>query len=136
MLQRLRAIAIGVELPSAEGLGSPEAQAVAKQLKDFNGSVWVINMDIVKPLPPKQDGIAEGADGSDGSGQKAARTLHAMWHIEKIMDETRAGAALTPDYLVLVVVASLLAGVGLIENNTVVIVASMPVVIPQRTFLD
>jgi len=124
ILQRLREIAIGVELPPTQGrLGSNKERdtihRVGQQLK-ANGSVYILNMTVCKPLPPKQR-----TDGAHGTGERAAKTLHALWHIEKIIDDTKAGAALTVDYNILVIVASLLAGVGLIENNTVVIVASM-----------
>ena len=96
VLQRLREIAIGVPEPPAETLTSDEDRAVAAQLK-ANGTVWVLDLSVCRPLPPKQahtDGAGPGGS-SDSMGEKRAKTLHAKWHIEKIVDETRAGAALT-----------------------------------------
>jgi hypothetical protein len=52
-------------------------------------------------------------------------SIHARILVEQAVDRITQGATFTFDFLILVVTASILAGVGLITNNTVVIVASM-----------
>ena len=54
-----------------------------------------------------------------------AATVKTKISVDKLVTSIGAAADFSFDYMMLVVVASLLAGVGLATNNTVVIVASM-----------
>jgi uncharacterized hydrophobic protein (TIGR00271 family) len=59
------------------------------------------------------------------ASQSMWNTVKSRLLLERVISDTRQGAQFTFDFLFLTIVASLLSGVGLAANNTVVIVASM-----------
>ena len=70
-------------------------------------------------------------DGDDGRNHKEIAeggffaSIQARLVVEQVVEGVRGAATFSFDYLCLVIVASMLAAVGLASNNTVVIVASM-----------
>ncbi|KAA0162915.1 hypothetical protein FNF28_04471 [Cafeteria roenbergensis] len=115
------------------------------------GTVSIMSVELTKPrsamlapLPdesseeeedeatPGPGGIGQGQSRKGGSvasrasGKMPPRAkVRARVLVDKILDQIAQGAALSFDYVAMVSVASVLAGVGLATNNAVVIVASM-----------
>jgi hypothetical protein len=85
------------------------------------GSIDVLPIEIAKPLPTSsaKDTITTPG-GSDFTDTVTSRLL-----VEQLVSQINQQAALSFDFIVLAIVASVLAGVGLGSNNTVVVVASM-----------
>lgn len=52
-------------------------------------------------------------------------SVKARKHLDQILNVVRADAALTFDWLFLLIVAAFVAAIGLVENSTVILVASM-----------
>lgn len=81
------------------------------------------------------EGSEEGEEVADSKQLMQERAIEAAkmeWknaatrlRIEQVREQIAEQAAMTFDYMALLTIASILAGVGLITNNTVVIVASM-----------
>lgn len=59
------------------------------------------------------------------SGQKVFMDVAGQLQIERVVEQIRASAILNFDYLSLLLIASVIAGVGLATNSTVAIVAAM-----------
>lgn len=79
-----------------------------------------------------EDNIGGADDGAAGENHHKAiaeggffASVQARLVVEQVVEGVRGAATFSFDYLCLVIVASMLAAVGLASNNTVVIVASM-----------
>lgn len=107
------------------------------------GTVTVLSVELARPLRPRIEGVGGGGGGrgrgraesftsgnasgsgvnseaDGGAGASSARVL-----ADRVLLRIVAGAAINFDYVVLVCVASGLAGIGLATNSAVMIVAAM-----------
>ena len=87
---------------------------------DRFGSVWVHQLDVCRPHGAEDKNLTQMP-----RDQQFAESIKSRIIVEKVVEAARASAAFSFDYLMLVVVASILALLGLAYNNVVVIVASM-----------
>lgn len=84
---------------------------------DRFGSIWIHPLDVSRPRVE--------CPVSPTYEQKFAESIKSRMIVEKVVESARASAMFSFDYVMLVVVASILALLGLANNNVVVIVASM-----------
>lgn len=63
--------------------------------------------------------------GADSAWSRFSSSVRARNNLAQILHDVRAEAALTFDWLFLLIVAAFVAAIGLVENSTVILVASM-----------
>ncbi len=87
---------------------------------------------IPKMTNGKENANAEASNSENTPNDAKSETVRADWtnaacrlRIEQVKEQIEEQAELALDYLVLLAVASMLAGIGLVTDNAVVIVASM-----------
>lgn len=92
------------------------------------GRIAMLPVNLIKPLP-RHHLKALGSDDAHAAATLPQRRVvtgeHARMAVEEIWQGVASGCELTWDFIGLIVVASLIAGLGLATNNTVMIVASM-----------
>jgi len=97
-------------------------QAVLDNLQELlgdtkNARIVVLPVEVVLPRPEPAPPTSEGGDA--GSRKSAGATREELYHqIEK-------GARLDGNFLVLVVLSTVVAAIGLLENNVAVVVGAM-----------
>ena len=83
------------------------------------GDLSLLPLELTKPINMVEATEVVGLQG------ELAREIMAELVIQQVVDDTKRAAEFSFDYVILCVVASLLAGVGLATDNVVVVVASM-----------
>ncbi|KNC84671.1 hypothetical protein SARC_03105, partial [Sphaeroforma arctica JP610] len=83
------------------------------------GTVQVIPIELSRPF------AAVVEDDNSRKGGKFMESVRSRLVMEKVLAQVEAGAAMTFDYLSLVVIAGFVAGMGLATNSVVAVVASM-----------
>jgi uncharacterized hydrophobic protein (TIGR00271 family) len=85
------------------------------------GSMSVLNAQLVETASR----AAKAATEPEAESSAFLDTIKSRLLVERVAEQTKAAATFSFDFLMLTIIASLLAGVGLASNNTVVIVAAM-----------
>ncbi|XP_063702328.1 uncharacterized protein LOC134832273 [Culicoides brevitarsis] len=78
---------------------------------------------IVDPLEEKP--VEKPTETKDGAWNRLISSVRARLNVAQIVHEVKASAAITFDFLCLVIVASILAAFGLVEDSTLFLAASM-----------
>ncbi|CAG9465190.1 unnamed protein product [Pedinophyceae sp. YPF-701] len=92
------------------------------------GRIALLPVNMLKPLPKRKNlrtGVIKDKEAKEEKTHKEARKVKARMAIEEIYNGVAENGGLSWDYCFFVLVASLIAGLGLATNNTVMIVASM-----------
>ncbi len=84
-----------------------------------NSRIIVLPVEAVLPRPPSVNGDASG---SKGTGPKKSTSGLTR---EELYSEIEKGARLNPNYLILVFLSTVVAAIGLLEDNVAVIVGAM-----------
>jgi len=95
------------------------------------GRIALSPVELLKPLPKimmhrakVKNAMGEEEEEEEEAGPKEAN-MKARLAIEEIYTDVNMGSGVSFDYVAFVLIASAIAGLGLITNNTVMIVASM-----------
>eukprot|EP00192_Tetraselmis_astigmatica_P002986 CAMPEP_0117685232 /NCGR_PEP_ID=MMETSP0804-20121206/21615_1 /TAXON_ID=1074897 /ORGANISM="Tetraselmis astigmatica, Strain CCMP880" /LENGTH=537 /DNA_ID=CAMNT_0005496461 /DNA_START=195 /DNA_END=1809 /DNA_ORIENTATION=- len=95
------------------------------------GRIALTPVEVLKPLPKARIYATSEDDDkavSDACGEKKVpdeTTVGARLAIEEIYSDVQANSTITFDYMAFIVIGSMIAGLGLATNNTVMILASM-----------
>lgn len=85
---------------------------------------WRITLIPVEATIPKPQG-KERANGDTGKEKKSKKILGGSITREELQEDMEAGSRLNFDFVIMVVLAALVAGIGLIESNVAVIIGAM-----------
>lgn len=80
--------------------------------------------DEVSP-PASEIGVIRHEDVSNTAWSRFSSSVRARTNLAQVLHDVRADAALTFDWVFLLLVAAFVAAIGLVENSTVILVASM-----------
>ena len=105
-----------------------EAELILNSLCEFGvgvsfGTVSILNTEVSRV--PEHKRAVKASEGENDDLVKFSNTVTARLMLERVVEQTNNAATFSFDFLVLCIVAALLAGVGLATNNPVIVVASM-----------
>ncbi|XP_055546990.1 uncharacterized protein LOC129731198 [Wyeomyia smithii] len=91
----------------------------------FNSTITITSCTLFTEQPPEDD-IASEANGSkDGGWNNFLSSVRARLNVAQIVEEVKHDASITFDFVSMLVVASILAAFGLVEDSTLFLIASM-----------
>ncbi|XP_058446934.1 uncharacterized protein LOC131427604 [Malaya genurostris] len=91
----------------------------------FNSTISIASCTLFTEQPQEEEATSEANASKDGGWNNFLSSVRARLNVAQIVEEVKHDATITFDFVSMIVVASILAAFGLIEDSTLFLIASM-----------